>query len=52
MDDHCGTVTPVVSLPQLSVMVLLSKPLPMALAHRRQRIQPDARRCTRGDDHL
>jgi hypothetical protein len=31
MDDHCGTVTPVVSLPQESVIVLLSNPLPMAL---------------------
>ena len=30
MDDHCGSVTAVVSLPQDSVMVLLSKPLPMA----------------------
>src|SRR6478672_2986493 len=30
MDDHCGTVTPVVSLPHDSVMVWLSKPLPMA----------------------
>ena len=30
MDDHCGTVTPVVSLPHDSVMVLVSKPLPMA----------------------
>ncbi|OQB94359.1 MAG: hypothetical protein BWX84_00218 [Verrucomicrobia bacterium ADurb.Bin118] len=30
MDDHCGTVTPVVSLPQLSVMVFVSKPPPMA----------------------
>ena len=30
IDDHCGTVTPVVSLPQDSVMVLVSKPLPMA----------------------
>ena len=31
MDDHCGTVTPVVSLPHESVMVLVSSPLPMAL---------------------
>ena len=31
MDDHCGTVTPVVSLPHESVMVLVSNPLPMAL---------------------
>jgi hypothetical protein len=30
MDDHCGTVTPVVSLPHDSVIVLVSKPLPMA----------------------
>lgn len=31
IDDHCGTVTPVVSLPHESVIVLVSKPLPMAL---------------------
>src|SRR3954453_6620890 len=31
MDDHCGTVTPVVSLPHDSVIVLVSNPLPMAL---------------------
>jgi len=31
IDDHCGTVTPVVSLPHESVMVLVSNPLPMAL---------------------
>lgn len=30
MDDHCGTVTPVASLPHDRVIVLLSKPLPMA----------------------
>src|SRR6516162_1619606 len=31
MDDHCGTVTPVVSFPHESVMVLVSNPLPIAL---------------------
>ena len=31
MDDHCDTVTPVVSLPHESVMVFVSKPAPMAL---------------------
>ena len=31
IDDHCGTVTPVVSLPHESVIVLVSKPLPIAL---------------------
>src|SRR5882757_5939866 len=31
MDDHCRTVTPVVSLPHESVIVLVSNPLPMAL---------------------
>ena len=30
MDAHCDTVTPVVSLPQESVIVLVSKPLPIA----------------------
>jgi len=30
MDDHCGTVMPVVSLPHESVIVLVSKPPPMA----------------------
>jgi hypothetical protein len=31
MDDHCGTVTPVVSLPHESVMVLVLNALPIAL---------------------
>ena len=30
IDDHCGTVTPVVIFPQESVMVFVSKPLPIA----------------------
>ena len=42
---------PVVSLPHDSVIVLLSSPLPMALTHGRQRIQPDARRGTGSDNH-
>jgi hypothetical protein len=36
IDDHCSTVTPVVSLPHDSVTVLLLKPLPMASRTRRQ----------------
>ncbi len=28
--DHCGTVTPVVSLPTVRVIVLVSCPLPIA----------------------
>jgi hypothetical protein len=31
MEDHCGTVMPVVSLPHESVIVLVSNPLPMAV---------------------
>jgi hypothetical protein len=30
MDDHCGSVTPVVILPHESVIVLVTNPLPMA----------------------
>src|ERR1700678_3930683 len=30
IEDHCGTVTPVVSLPHESVMVFESYPLPIA----------------------
>lgn len=30
MDDHCGTVTPVVSLPHDKMMVLESNPEPIA----------------------
>ena len=30
MDDHCGTVTPVVSLPHESVIVFVANPPPIA----------------------
>jgi len=31
IEDHCGTVTPVVSFPHDSVLVLVVNPLPIAL---------------------
>ena len=52
IDDHCGTVTPVVSLPHESVMVFGLETAPDGLAHGRQRLQTDARRGASGDDRL
>ena len=52
MDDHCGTVMPVVSLPHDSVMVFVSKPLPIALRTGGKGVQPDACRGSRRHDHI
>ena len=52
IDDHCGTVTPVVSLPQVSVIVLRVEAAANRLADRRKRREPDARAGASDDQHL